>query len=110
MFTEAFRALLASTGVTCLKPPARSPNLNAYAERFVHSIKNECLDRIIPLGERHLRTVVTDYTEHYRFERNHQGLDNRLIEKPRYGPKMDDPIQCKRRVGSILNYDYRPAA
>jgi putative transposase len=59
--------------VKTVKLPARSPDLNAYAERFVLSIRSECLDQIIPLGERHLRKVMREYTEHYHAERNHQG-------------------------------------
>jgi transposase InsO family protein len=59
---------------------ARSPNLNAFAERFVLSIKSECLERIVPLGERHLGRAVSEFVEHYHRERNHQGLENRLIE------------------------------
>ena len=66
-----------------VKLPPQSPNLNAYAERFVRSIKSECLARIIPLGERHLRNAVAEYTEHYHTERNHQGLGNQLILKLR---------------------------
>ncbi len=62
-----------------MKLPARSPNLNAYAERFVRSIKSECVAQIIPLGERHLRAAVKAYTEHYHVERNHQGIGNELI-------------------------------
>ena len=81
LFTEAFGEVLGSSGVGMVKLPARSPNLNAYAERFVRSIKSECLAQIIPLGERHLRTAVKEYTEHYHLERNHQGLENELIEK-----------------------------
>jgi transposase InsO family protein len=50
--------------------------LNAYAERFVGSIKSECLRHIVPIGERHLRAIVREYVEHYHHERNHQGLDN----------------------------------
>ena len=64
LFTHAFRALLKPSGVETLKLPARSPDLNAYAERFVRSIKSECLAQIIPLGERHLRKTVKEYTEH----------------------------------------------
>ena len=64
LFTEAFRELLKSCGVQTVKRPARSPDLNAYAERFVRSIKSECLAQIIPLGERHLRKAVKEYTEH----------------------------------------------
>jgi len=59
--------------------PERAPNANAYAERFVRSIKEECLDRIIPIGERHFRRAVAEFVAHYHGERNHQGLDNRLI-------------------------------
>jgi hypothetical protein len=59
LFTEAFRAVLRAAGITCLKLPPLSPNLNAVAERFVLSIKCECLDKLVPLGERHLRLAIT---------------------------------------------------
>ncbi len=81
LYTRSFREVLMSSDVKTVKLPARSPNLNAYAERFVRSIKSECLSQIIPLGERHLSHAVKEYTEHYHVERNHQGLNNRLIEK-----------------------------
>jgi transposase InsO family protein len=110
LYTEAFRALLKRSGVKTVKLPARSPNLNAYAERFVRSVKSECLAKIIPLGERHLRKAVKEYTEHYHQERNHQGLDNELIEKVTDGPKMDGTVACRERLGGILNYYYRRAA
>jgi len=80
LFATSFRELLRSSGVEAVKLSARSPNLNAYAERFVRSIKSECLAQIIPLGERHLRHVLKEYTEHYHIERNPQGLGNRLVE------------------------------
>ena len=110
LFTEAFRELLKSSGVKTVKLPARSPDLNAYAERFVRSIKSECLAQIVPLGERHLRNAVKEYTEHYHFERNHQGLDNQLIEKPSDEPNMDDAVGCQERLGGLLKYYYRRAA
>jgi putative transposase len=90
--------------------PARSPDLNAYGERFVRSVKSECLAKIIPLGERHLRKAVKEYTEQYHFERNHQGLDNELIEKLTGRPNMDAPVECWERLGGILNYYHRRAA
>ena len=71
LFTNAFREILRSFNVNTVKLPARSPNLNAYAERFVRSIKSECLSQIIPLGERHLRNVVNEFTKHYHLERKH---------------------------------------
>jgi putative transposase len=110
LFTGAFRELLGSSGVETVKLPARSPDLNAYAERFVRSIKSECLAQIIPLGKRHLREAVKEYTEHYHFERNHQGLDNELIEKPRDEPYVDGDVDCRERLGGVLNYYYRRAA
>jgi transposase InsO family protein len=68
--------------VAVVRLPARSPNLNAFAERFVLSIRSECLDRIVPLGERHLRRAVSEFVAHYHRERNHQGVEDRLIEAP----------------------------
>ncbi len=88
LFTRAFRELLKLYGVEPVKLPARSPNLNAYAERFVRSIKSECLAQIIPLGERHLCQAVKEYSEHYHIARNHQGLDNELIEEPSDEPRI----------------------
>ena len=79
LFTEAVRGLLRDSGVKPLRLPANSPNLNAYAERFVLSIRRECLDRFVPLSERHLRTAITEYVVHYHTERNHQGLGNELL-------------------------------
>jgi transposase InsO family protein len=76
LFTRAFRAMLAASGVQSVRLPVRSPNLNAYAERFVRSIKSECLARVVSLGKRHLRELVHQYVSHYHLERNHQGLGN----------------------------------
>jgi hypothetical protein len=75
LYTKEFREMLRGAGVKPMLLPARSPNLNAYAERFVLSIKSECLDRIVPLGEGHLRRAIGEYLAHYHGERNHQGLD-----------------------------------
>ena len=110
LFTRSFREILKFSGVETVKLPARSPNLNAYAERFVRSIKSECLAQIIPLGERHLRHAVKEYTEHYHVERNHQGLDNRLVEKPHGVISMDSAVERHERLGGVLNYYYRRAA
>ena len=110
LFTEAFKELLGSAGVKTVKLPARSPDLNAYAERFVRSIKSECLAHIIPLGERHLRTAVKEYTEHYHLERNHQGLENELIEKPGDELKIISAVEYRERLGGVLKYYYRRAA
>lgn len=89
LFTRAFRATLRAAGVRCIRTPKRSPNLNAYAERFVRSIKEECLDKMILMGEKHLRYVVEQYMEHCHLERPHQGLQNARIEHAgRRGAKL----------------------
>ena len=110
LFTAAFRRFLRDAGVEVVRLPARSPNLNAYAERFVRSVRQECLNHIIPLSEAHLRRVLREYFEHYHLERNHQGLDNRLIE-PRAGPANDNgQVQRKQRLGGLLSFYERRAA
>ena len=110
LFTDAFRAVLRQAGVECLKLPAHSPNLNAFAERFVLSIKSECLSKLVPLGERHLRRAVAEFVEHYHRERNHQGLDNQLLT-PAAPPANDNaPIARRERLGGLLNFYFRSAA
>ena len=79
LYTIAFRDRLRASGVTPLLLPARSPNLNAFAERFVGSVKSECLARMVPLGEGHLRAAVRAFVNHYHEERPHQGLGNECI-------------------------------
>jgi transposase InsO family protein len=78
-FTQAFDTLLKATGVEPILLPPRSPNLNAHCERFVRSIKEEALERMIMLGERALYHAIPQFLAHYHAERNHQGLDNRFI-------------------------------
>jgi transposase InsO family protein len=114
LFTTAFRATLRAAGIECLKLPPQSPNLNAVAERFVLSLKSECLDKLVPLGERNLRFAISEFVEHYHLERNHQGLDNRLITAIA-APVNDNadpasPIARRERLGGLLSYYYRVAA
>jgi len=109
LFTEQFREILKPSGVKTVKLPARSPDLNAHAERFVLSAKSGCLANIIPQGERHLRKAVREYTEQYHLERNHQGLDSELVERQTGRPDMDTPVECRGRLGGILKYYHRRA-
>ena len=88
----------------------RAPNCNAFAERFVRSIKEECLDRMILFGEASLRRALTEYVAHYHAERNHQGVDNRLLEPPDTSNAANEPVYRRERLGGILNYYYREAA
>jgi putative transposase len=106
LYTAAFRDLLRDSGVKPLLLPARSPNLNAFAERFVGSIKSECLDRIVPLGDKHLRAAVRAFVDHYHEERPHQGLGNELIA-PKTTPRGPGPVQCRERLGGVLRFYYR---
>ncbi|MFT4547456.1 MAG: putative transposase [Verrucomicrobiales bacterium] len=109
VFTKEFLSILESGGVNSVRLPPRSPNLNAFAERFVRSIKEECLSRIIPIGEGSLRRAVDQFCEHYHCERNHQGLENKIIE-PEFGLNRAGEVQCRERLGGLLRYYYRDAA
>ena len=109
LFTNEFRDILKGSRVKTLRLPARSPNLNAYAERFVLTIKSECLNHIVPLGVRHLRRVVGQFVEHYHAERNHQGLGNELIVPSAKPVNENAPIQCSERLGGLLKHYHRAA-
>jgi putative transposase len=100
---------LAPAGVRVIRTPPRAPNCHAYAERFVRSVKEECLNRIVPVGERHLRKTLHEFATHYHRERNHQGLANELIERPA-AQRPRGVIHRRQRVGGILSYYYRSAA
>ena len=109
LYTTACRRLLRDSGVTPVVLPAWSPNLNAFAERFVRSAKSECLDRMVLLGESHLQSAVREFVGHYHEERPHQGLKNELI-----APKMPmigtGQVECRERLGGLLKFYYREAA
>ena len=90
--------------------PGESPHLNAYAERFVLTLKSECLDRMIFFGEASLRRAVAKFMEHYHAERNHQLLKNELIVPVNQVGEGRGAIQRKQRLGGMLNYYYRLAA
>ena len=90
--------------------PPRSPDLNAYAERFVRSIKEECLDKLIDIGERNLRMAIGEYVEHYHAKRNHQGLDNALIAPASEVGELSGLVLRRERLDGMLNYYHRKAA
>jgi transposase InsO family protein len=102
------RVRLGEAGIRVVQTPFQAPNANAYAERFVRSIKHECLNRVIPFGERHRRRTIAEYVEHYHRERNHQGLDNELIDG---APEIKGVTRIRRRprLGGLLNHYYRAA-
>jgi transposase InsO family protein len=109
-FTAQFRRLVNDAGTQVIRLPPRSPNLNAYAERFVRSIKTECLDRMIFVGQGSLRRAVDQFVAHYHYERNHQGLENRLIRPPLAAAANDGAVHRRERLGGLLNFYHRRAA
>ena len=110
LFTAEFVETLGTIGVQSVKLPPRSPNLNAHAERFVRTIKESCLERMILFGEASLRNAIREFVEHYHRERNHQGLGNRLIMEDEFCAAYSGAIQRRQRLGGMLNYYYRQAA
>jgi transposase InsO family protein len=110
LFCHSFRDMLRTSGVKPVRLPSRSPNLNAYAERWIGSMRRECLANVIPLGERHLRHVVREYVQHYRGERPHQSLGNKLIEPMNDNAANSGCIVRHQRLGGVLNFYHRAAA
>jgi len=109
-FSEAFRNVLETNGVEPVRLPPHSPNLNAHLERFHLSIKSECLEKMIFFGEQALRNAVNSYLEHYHTQRNHQGLAHKIIDPGPEVGQVAGTIECRERLGGLLNYYYRKAA
>ena len=108
-FCESFRAFLVNEGIKPVRLPPRSPNMNALLERFFGSLKNECLNRLILFGEKATRNAVHQYLTHYHSARNHQGLNNKLIEPPRHPVDIRMKIETTELLGGLLR-SYRRAA
>src|SRR4030095_15291583 len=103
------RHVLASEGIRSLKLPAHSPNLNAFAERWVRSVKQECLSRLILFGEPSLQRALSEFIAHYHSERNHQGKQNVLLFPAPAPAGHRPPIRCRERLGGLLRYYCRAA-
>jgi hypothetical protein len=104
-YCPAFQRTIDTAGVTRVPLPPRSPNLNAYAERWVLSIKEEALSRLILFGERPLWHVLTEYIAHYHSERPHQGKSNMvLMPVPTPRSRRTGPLRCRERLGGLLKY------
>ncbi len=102
-YSAEFRAALVRDGIHLIRLPPRSPNLNAFAERFVRSIKSECLNRMIFFGRDSLQHAISQFMSHYHAERNHQGLENRLLH-PAPAIMPSQPVRQRQRLGGMLNY------
>jgi hypothetical protein len=111
-FCASFRTTLTSGGVKCIVLPARSPDLNAFAERWVRSVKEECLSKLILFGERALQRAIAEFIQHYHSERNHQGKGNVLLFPSSNDTRSNGRagLQCRERLGGLLNYYFARAA
>jgi putative transposase len=109
-YSDAFHRIIARAGIEVIRLPPRSPNLNSFAERFVRSIKEECLSRMIFFGQSSLRHAIAQYLSHYHDERNHQGLENRLLRPSCVVGDPHVPVQRRERLGGMLSYYHREAA
>jgi putative transposase len=105
---KKFKEILDVSGVEIVLCPPRAPKCNAYAERFVKSIKFECLNELILLGTRHLEVTIRIYVEFYNKRRNHQGVENKLLIPREFSET--GPIECQSDLGGMLNYYHRHAA
>jgi putative transposase len=114
LFTKAWRELLKSGGVKSVRIPASSPNCNPYAERFVRTVRDECLRHFVVFGERHLRHLLREFVAHYNTERYHQGLGGKLVRPSSVTVGNDNGsgggIECRSRLGGLLNFYRREAA
>ena len=109
-FSGEFRDVLRRAGVKPVRTPPKAPNCNPHIERFILSLKRECLDRMVLFGQGSLKRATREYLEHYNRERNLQGLDGRIIDaRPELG-RVVGKIKSKERLGGMLRYYYREAA
>jgi putative transposase len=109
-FTTAFDDVFAGNGTRVIRTPVRSPRANSFAERFVGTLRRECLDHLLILGERHLRQVLAEYARHYNSHRPHQGLQQEAPQR-QLGRLVDvtAPIERRKALGGLIN-EYRRAA
>ena len=104
------RQVLESNNIDAVVLPPKSPNLNAHLERFMRLLKAECLNRMIFFGEASLRRALKEFDQHFHHERNHQGLENRIIDAGNEVGRTNGEVLCRRRLGGLLQYYYRNAA
>ena len=109
-FSVAFREMLKQGGIKPVRIPPKAPNCNPHIERFMLSLKSECLDRMVLFGQESLNRATREYLEHYHRERNHQGLEGKIVDAgPEFG-RVAGRIESKERLGGMLRYYYRAAA
>ena len=107
---ETFDATLQEAGIEVVKIPYRSPNMNAYIERFVQSIQQECLDKFIAFGREHFDHLIGEYTSYYHHERPHQAKDNKPLISPTAAAATSGTLHVRERLGGVLKHSWREAA
>ena len=113
LFTKQWKLLLASSGITSVAIPAQSPNCNPHAERFIKSIRQECLNHFIVFGSAHLRHLVREYVAHYNGERYHQGIGGKLLTENAVAANdnsITGTVKTRSRLDGTLNFYHREAA
>ena len=109
-FTAAFDGVFAGNGTRVIKTPIRSPRANSFAERFAGTLRRECLDHMLILGERHLRKVLTEYARHYNGHRPHQVLQQEPPHRqPRQAADMTARIERRQILDGLIT-EYHTAA
>jgi putative transposase len=109
-FTASFNEVFRSEGITVIHTPVRAPQANAYAERFIRTVRTECLDWLLIVGRRHLERVLRTYIQHYNRERAHRGLALQPPETPKLKPPPGGDVQRRDRLGGLLHEYYSAAA
>jgi len=114
-FTREFDEILKSSGMVVQKPLPHSPNLNAFVERFIQTLQQECLNHFLVVGERHLAHLVREFVSHYHAERPHQSLGNRPPSGSQPSQALNSPptsgeVVCRERLGGLLKHYERAAA
>jgi putative transposase len=110
LYGASFRALLEASGVTVIRLPRASPNLNAHAERWIRSVREDVLDRLVIFGEAHLRRVLASYVAHFSHERPHQGLRGALVDPDPRAVNRSGPVRRRDRLGGLLRFYHRASA
>jgi transposase InsO family protein len=109
-YSGAFDPIFRSGGIKVITTPKRAPNANAHMERWIRSVRGECLDKILIINHRHLQRVMCEYVEFYNTARPHQGIEQRIpVQKP--GDRQaNGPVRCRNVLGGIIHDYYREAA
>jgi putative transposase len=108
-FTTSFDTVFRSEGIDVIPTPVRAPNANAFAERWIRSVREECLDKVLIINQAHLQRVMREYVEFFNTARPHQGIDQQ-IPIPRTGHSLSGPARCRNVLGGIIHDYHRGAA